>query len=98
MVVSGFPTFYGQPHGLECPRRRPSGDEQPLLMLSSSITKVDVHDTYVSKWNTLLEALIEQLTNTNKPNGLSYSEFIGYWQAYFSFLRVATNGTISATF
>ena len=63
-------------------------------MLYSSITNVDVHDTYVSKLNALLEALVEQLPNTNGPNGqLSYPLCIGSWQADFPFIRIATNGS-----
>ena len=40
LVASGVMTFNGQTHGLECPRGRQSRDGQPLLMLSSSITKM----------------------------------------------------------
>ena len=54
---------------------------------------MDVHDTYVSKWNILFEAVIAELPRTKRPSGpLSYSVFIRYWQADFPLPRIATNG------
>lgn len=94
IVLYCFLTVFGAQNGLECPRGRGSKDEEPLRILSSSWTKVDVHDRYVSAWEDLLTAALAEKPSLVRPLGpISYNLFVRYWKEDYSTLRIAVSGS-----
>eukprot|EP00171_Calliarthron_tuberculosum_P004043 IDg4043t1 len=79
---------------MECQRGRGSRDKEPLRLLPSSTTKVDVQDSYVESWPSLTRA-VEGLTSFATPPAasLSYSLFLRYWEKDAPTFRITKIGS-----
>lgn len=74
LILAGCLDHYASANALECPTGRGSQEENPLMLLINSLTKVDVHDDYIKKCQVLRDYAIGAAGVQDQPSApLSYS-------------------------